>query len=81
MKNLRDIVERYRELAGGFGKFVPLSWFGLSTEETQRVFDGLDEDYHISRFLKFSKSQGTDYCVSGNPVTHVAIDEAILSVL
>jgi hypothetical protein len=81
MKNLRDIVEGYRELAGGFGKFVPLSSFGLSPDETQRVFDGLDEDYHISRFLKFSKSQGTEYSISGNSVTHVAIEQAILSLL
>jgi hypothetical protein len=81
MTTLREIVERYREFASGFGELVPLSSFGLSPEETERVFNGLDEDYHISRFFRFSKSQGTEYIISGNSVTHLAIEEAVLSIL
>jgi len=74
-------VERYRKLAGAFGAAVPLSAFGLSPEETARTFSDLDDDYHISRFLSFSKSQGTEYRVGGEDVTHVTISEGVLSLL
>jgi len=45
---LKELVDKYLEAAGGFGKPVPLSALGISREETERVFDVLDEDYHIS---------------------------------
>ena len=81
MMNLRELVDRYRALAGRFGEPVALADFGLSPEETTRMFSGLEEDYHISRFLSFSTAQGRDYLVSDNPVTHVRIEEGILSLL
>ena len=31
---LRELVDRYRKLAGGYGRPVHLSEFGLSREET-----------------------------------------------
>jgi hypothetical protein len=81
MMHLKDVVERYAALAGNFGNPVALSAFGLSAEATQFLFTALDEDYHISRFLHFSRSQGQTYVVSEEPVTHVAIDPAIYSIL
>jgi hypothetical protein len=81
MMNLRELVERYATLAGSFGNPVALSAFGLGTEETQNLFSSLDEDYHISRFLHFSRSKGHNYLVSAEPVTHLTIDPAICSIL
>jgi hypothetical protein len=79
--NLREIVERYKLLAGSFGKPVALAAFGLETEETQKLFSAFDEDYHISRFLHFSCDEGQSYSINGECVTHVAIDAGISSLL
>ena len=77
---LKEVVDRYQALAG-WGQPVALAAFGLSKLETVRLFSALDEDYHISRFLNFSAGQGRSYLISGNPVTHVRIEEGILSLL
>jgi len=81
MMTLKMVVERYRELAGPWGRPVSLAEFGLSAAETERVFGGLDEDYQISRHLHFSKRDGQTYRISGEEVTHVAIDEGISNLL
>ena len=81
MMNLQEVVERYAALAGSFGNPVALAAFGLTVEETKNLFTGFDEDYHISRFLHFSRSKGESYLISEEPVTHVAIDPAIYSIL
>ena len=81
MITLRDVVERYATLAGSFGNPVALSEFRLGAEETRNLFSSFDEDYHISRFLHFSQSEGENYVVSGEAVTHVAIDPAVYSLL
>jgi hypothetical protein len=81
MMNLREIVERYESLSKNSGEPVALAAFGLSAEETRTVFTALDEDYHISRFVTFCVLQGTEYAISGNPVTHVKIEEGIRSLL
>ena len=77
---LKEVVDRYQALAG-WGQPVALAAFGLSKLETVRLFSALDEDYHISRFLKFSLLPGETYDLGGNPVSHVAIDAGIRSVL
>jgi hypothetical protein len=81
--NLRQIVERYKTLAKGYGKPLALESFELPADETTCVFSALDEDYHISRFLDFSVVAGNDkqYSISGNKVSHVRIDEGIVSLL
>jgi len=81
VNELRQLVERYLLLAGQFGRAVSLETFALSAEETARVFSALDEDYQISRYLKFSRQSGTEFSINGFPQTHVAFDEAILDVL
>ncbi|HKO04690.1 MAG TPA: hypothetical protein VJW51_08060 [Candidatus Acidoferrales bacterium] len=81
MNELRQIVDRYLALAGHFGTAVPLASFGLGVEETSRLFSAFDEDYQISRYLKFSREAGAEFSINGFPQTHVALDEAIRSLL
>jgi len=79
--SLRELVERYLALAGAYGKSISLASLGLSREETERVFDVLDEDYHISRFFHFSNAVGASYTINGFPQTHISIDAGIQSIL
>jgi len=81
MTTLNMLVDRYRELAKGWGIPAARRGFGLSATETERLFGGLDEDCHISRHLHFSKREGPGYRISGEQATHVAIDEAITGLL
>jgi hypothetical protein len=86
---LRELVERYRSLAGGFGRPVALSAFGLGREETERLFGAFDEDYHISRFFHFSLNPTTEpggppvvaYQINGFPHTHVSLEAEIEAIL
>jgi hypothetical protein len=79
---LRDVVEIYKGLAGEFDRPVELELFGLSREETERLFAVFDEDYHISRFIHFTnEAKGASYSINGFPYTHVTIDAAIREIL
>jgi hypothetical protein len=78
---LSELVRLYRQHAAGFGQPVALSAFGLSTAETERLFSGYDEDYHISRFFHFSESAGQKFSINGFSATHVSIDAEIQSIL
>jgi hypothetical protein len=78
---LRDLVRLYLQHASEFGKAVALSAFGLSAIETERLFSGYDEDYHISRFFEFCESGGEQYSINGIPATHVSIDAEIQTIL
>jgi hypothetical protein len=85
--SLRDVIEKYRQLAGGFGRPLALAAFGLSPEETERVFGIFDEDYHISRFFHFSlrpaaaEPSTQSYRINGFSQSHVALDAEIESIL
>ncbi|HKT47645.1 MAG TPA: hypothetical protein VJP87_09005 [Candidatus Acidoferrales bacterium] len=79
--SLPELVTRYLSVAMEFGIPVALSAFALSPEETEQVFTAYDQDYHISRFLRFSNSVGTAFTIDGQPVTHVTIDRDIQSIL
>jgi hypothetical protein len=84
---LRDVVEKYRALSGGFGRPAPLAQFGLTREEAERVFGFFDEDYHISRFLHFTldpalkNSSRETYQINGFAQSHVALDAEIETIL
>ena len=78
---LRDLVEKYLAIAGGFAFLAPLADFGLERAEAERVFSALDEDYHISRYLHFSQVSGPAYNINGFEQTHISIDEEIQTVL
>lgn len=76
---LREIVDKYLAIAGGFAFLAPLADFGLERAEAERIFSAFDEDYHISRFLHFSQVSGPAYNVNGFEQTHVSIDAEIQS--
>jgi hypothetical protein len=78
---LRDLVRLYRAHAGNFGEPVAFSAFGLTKAETERLFSGYDEDYHISRFFQFSEADGEKFSINGIPATHVSLDAEIQSIL
>lgn len=79
--SLRELVEKYVAAAGGYGKSIAIGSLGLSREETERVFDVLDEDYHISRYFHFSNAVGASFQINGFPQTHISIDAEIQSIL
>ena len=79
--SLRDVIEKYSQLAGGFGRPLALVAFGLSPDETERVFGIFDEDYHISRFFHFRNEHGDKYSINGEIATHVVVDPEIRLVL
>ena len=79
--NLREIVEKYLAVGGGYGKPVALASLGLSRDEIERDFGQLDEDYHISRFFHLQCAAGANYQINGCPQTHVSIDAEVQSVL
>lgn len=82
MWNLRQLVDKYLELTGGFGKPVALTSFALSPAETSSVFSAFDEDYHISRYLQYSNvPEAQAYRIGGEPVTHISIDASINEIL
>jgi len=78
---LREIVEKYLVLAGGFTFLAPLAEFGLERKEMERIFGALDEDYHISRYLHFSQVSGPAFKINGFEQTHISIDQEIQSIL
>ena len=78
---LSDLVGLYRSHAGKFGEPVALSAFGLANTETERLFSGYDEDYHISRFFHFSEAAGEKFSINGIPATHVSLDAEIETIL
>ena len=79
--DMKQIVDQYKEIAGGYGKSVPLAALGISREETERAFDMLDEDYHISRFIHLQCAAGANFAINGFPQTHISIDPEIQTVL
>jgi hypothetical protein len=78
---LKELVEKYLAVAGGYGKVAALASFGLSRDETERVFGQFDEDYHISRFIHLRDASGESFQINAFPQTHVTIDAEIQSIL
>jgi hypothetical protein len=75
--NLRDVVNKYLAIAGGYGRPAALAEFGFDPAQAERLFSAFDEDYHISRFFHFTKSSGSAYKINGFEHTHVSIDAEI----
>ena len=78
---LHELVDRYCALSPEFGRPIPLSSFQLDRAETERLFSAFDEDYHISRFLRFSELSGETYSINGISATHVTVDAEIETIL
>jgi hypothetical protein len=81
MMPLKDLVARYRAIAGELGEPVALAAFALSTAEIEQLFSSYNEDYHISRFFAFSDAGGEQFSINGIPSTHVAIGSEIETIL
>ena len=79
--DMKQIVDQYKKVAGGYGRSVPLAALGISREETEHAFDMLDEDYHISRYFHLQNDSGESYQINGFPQTHVSIDAEIKEIL
>ena len=79
---LGEAVKVYRKLAGGYGRPMALAAYGLSTDETEKIFSAWDEDYQISRFMELTlvpsgsvpqESDSTQtYRVNGFECSHVS---------
>jgi hypothetical protein len=82
---LPEVVKKYLAVTGGYGKSVSIASLGIPRDETERVFDFLDEDYHISRFFHFrdASREGAEdsFLINGFPQTHILIDADIQSIL
>jgi hypothetical protein len=78
---LRELVEKYLAVAGGFSFLAPLVDFGMERQEVERVFGAFDEDYHISRYIHFTQVSGPAYKINGFEQTHVSMDEEIRTIL
>ena len=78
---LKEIVEKYLAIAGGFAFLAPLADFGLPKDAAERIFSAFDEDYHISRYMHFSQVSGPAYNINGFEQTHISIDEDVQSIL
>jgi hypothetical protein len=80
--SLKELTDLYRSLVHAFGDPIPISKFGFSIEETERLFSGFDEDYHISRYFHFTEQSASQrYSIDGFPATHIAIDPEIETIL
>jgi hypothetical protein len=88
---LKELVARYRERAGGYNRPLHLSEFGLSKGELEQEFSAYEEDYQIGRFLKFSRLPDEEnhprpggerlYTINGYEYSHVTILVDIESIL
>lgn len=87
---ISDAVNRYLEIAGEFGKPVPLGSFSLSKPETEKLFAAWDEDYQINRFMLLTLEASTAtsaqsprevYCVNGFDCTHVTFQAGVQGLL
>ena len=82
---LPEVVKKYLVAAGGYGKFVSIASMGIPREETEGVFDFLDEDYQISRFFHFRNAAAAAgaaaVVINGFQQTHISIDPEIQAIL
>jgi len=72
---LKELVARYRELAGEAKGAVLLSELGLPKEELERDLSAYEEDYQIGRFLQLTHTPGAgeEYAINDFPYTHLVI--------
>ena len=89
--DLASLVGKYLEIAGGFGRPVHLSQFGLGKAETEKAIAALDEDYQISRYLLLSRERDEEltlfppdarvFLISGFESTHLSFHPDIQKLL
>ena len=89
--DLAELIRKYAEIAGGFGRAVHLSQFGLSKAQTEKLISAFDDDYQISRYMVLSRERDEElvsyapearvYSINGFEVSHVSLSPEIRKVL
>jgi hypothetical protein len=87
---LAEGVKKYLELAGGYGRPVALVHFGLSKDETVKLFSAWDEDYQINRYMLLTLAASEEptrarkaevYVINGFKCSHVSFQSGIQQLL
>ena len=79
---LKELVDRYREHAGGYGRPLALAELGLPKKELERELSAFDEDYQISRFFRFTREPAAEsYTINGFEYSHLVILPEIEEIL
>ena len=89
--DLAAAVQRYLEVAGGFGQPLHLSQLGLPKAETEKLISAWDEDYQISRYFLLSRERDADlesfpadqrvYLINGYECTHLSFHADVQKLL
>jgi hypothetical protein len=89
--DLASLVKKYLEIAGGFGRPVHLSEFGLPRAEMERLLSAFDEDYQISRYMLLSRerdealssypAEARVYRINDFEVSHVSFEAGVEKLL
>jgi hypothetical protein len=85
--DLATLVKKYLESAGGFGRPLHLSHFGLPKSEIEKIVSEWDEDYQISRYMMLSRERDDAltsfpghervYLINGFECSHVTFHQDI----
>ncbi|MCL5005849.1 MAG: hypothetical protein M1404_04890 [Acidobacteria bacterium] len=89
--NLAELVTKYVEAAGGFGRPVHLSFLGLPRSETEKIISAFDEDYQVNRYLLLSRERdevlaslsedNRIYVINGLECSHISLHPDIQRLL
>jgi len=80
---LKELVELYRQRAGGYGRSIHLSELGLAREVLERELSAYEEDYQISRFFQLTRAPdaATVFTINGYEYSHLALLPEIEEIL
>ena len=84
--DLKAAVARYLEVAGDFGRPMPLTAFGLSREATETMVSAWEEDYQLHRHLELIPAAGgqsseSAFVVAGLAYSAIVFRASIRSVI
>lgn len=89
--SLKELVALYLERAGGYGRPLHLSEFGLPRDEVERELSAYEEDYQIGRYLRLTRAPDEQnrprpgappfYTINGFDYSHLAILPEIEEIL
>ena len=85
---LAEGVKKYLELAGEFGRPVPLAQLGLTKDETEKLISAWDEDYQINRYMLLTLEADEEparasqiFLINGFQCSHIAFQRDIQKML
>jgi hypothetical protein len=89
--NLAELVTKYVEAAGGFGRPVHLSFLGLPRAATEKIVSAFDEDYQVSRYLLLTRESDDvlrslpeheqTYMINGLECSHLTLQPDVQKLL